>query len=298
MIHRPSAPPLRRAAAGRALAGAALLVLAGCATAGGPGAAGGVTGAPVDSATVAAWRCDETATTRVADAGPLRLDGRAGVDTRADFGRVRNGRLFTKSVDSFVYVGYRAPLDPYRGFTIEAWVYPSAWGEYEVAPLVGRWTQQPGEQSWLLALSGLNISPSFAPQPGPSYLSRLVQRGGPGFVVFTFLPDEAGSQRVFATSTALPLERWTHVAVTYDGQLVRFYLNGRQDSQYASAGRIRASRAPLLMGNYFDWRSLSEFGGDLRAELSDPFPYYAFVGTLDEVRLSNEARADFPYARP
>lgn len=274
------------------------LLLAGCATGGGSGAARTtVTPPPVDSATVALWRFEEPAGTRVLDSGPLRLDGRAGVDTRTDFGRIRSGRVFTRSIDSFVYVPYRPALDPHLAFTVEAWVYPAAWGDYEIAPLLGRWTQQPSEQSWLVGISGLNVSPQFAALPGPNFLGRLVQRAGPGYLVFAYLPEGGGAGRVFSTIATLPLERWTHVAATFDGEVVRLFLNGRQDSQYASAGRIRGSGAPLLIANYFDWRGLSEFGGDLRVEQGDRNPYYAFQGTLDEVRLSSVARPDFPYVR-
>lgn len=284
----------------RAAIAALLLATSGCATGGGAGSSGSrgsVTPALVDSVTIAMWRFDETSGARVADSGPLRIDGRAGIDTRPDFGRLRNGRLFTRSIDSFVFMDYRPPLDPQVAFTVEAWLYPAAWGQYEIAPLVGRWTQRPGEQSWLLGLAGLNMSPTFAAVPGPDFLKALVHRAGPGFAVFAFLPRDAGSLRTFSSATTIPLGRWTHVAVTYDGEIVRFFINGRQDSQYASAGRIRSSQAPLIAGNYFDWRALSEFGGDLRVEQGDKNPYYAFEGTLDEVRISSVARTAFPHAR-
>ena len=292
---------MRSVPTGRGLGALALLIAAssGCATGGGVGRSNsGVVPAPADSATIALWRFDETSGSRVADSGPLRIDGRAGIDTRPDFGRLRNGRLFTRSIDSFVFMDYRPPLDPPAGFTVEAWVHPTAWGIYEIAPLVGRWTQRPGEQSWLLGISGLNTTPGFAAVAGPDYLKTLVQRAGPGYAVFAFQPRDAGTLRTFTTATTIPLERWTHLAVTYDGEIVRFFLNGLQDSQYASSDRIRASQAPLIVGNYFDWRTLSEFGGDLRVEQGDRNPYYAFEGSLDEVRLSSVARPAFPHAHP
>lgn len=295
---RPRPAPRPAPAAGTALAAGLLgIALCGCAAGGAGGLRSVVTPAPADSATVALWRFDETTGSRAGDSGPLRLDGRSGVDTRPDFGRIRNGRLFSRSIDSFVYVEHRPALDPYVGFTIEAWVRPDAWGDYEISPLAGRWTQQPSEQSWLLGISGLNISPQFANLPGPNFLGRLVPRAGPGYLVFAFVPDGGGAARSFSSAATVPLERWTHVAASFDGEVVRLFLNGRQDSQYASAGRIRASAAPLLMANYFDWRGLSEFGGDLRMEQGDRNPYYAFQGALDEVRLSNEARTQFPHVR-
>ena len=96
----------------------------------------------------------------------------------------------------------------------------------------------------------------------------------------------------------LELNHWTQVAVSFDGQTVRFYINGRLDSQYATGSRIRTTRAPLLIGNYFDPRWLSTFEGRLSVGTGvDPTPYYAFQGTIDELRISNVARTDFPSAR-
>jgi hypothetical protein len=273
--------------------------LAGCAHggkahSGGPSLSVGI--APVDSATVAVWRFDETGSTRAADSGPLRLDAHCGIDTRTEFGRIRGGRRFTLSVDSFAYVPVRPALDPMVGMTVELWVYPEELGQYELTPLAGRWGQQPGEQSWLLGLVGLNTSPQFAPLPGPDYLGYLVGRAAPGHIMFAFQPEDAGTPRSFVTTAEIPLQRWSHVAATFDGTVVRLYLDGRLDSQYAFTGGVRASRAPLLIGNYLDWRWLSEFGGDLRVTQGhDMNPYYAFVGVLDDLRLSDVARTSFPY---
>ena len=61
---------------------------------------------------------------------------------------------------------------------------------------------------------------------------------------------------------------------------------------------IRPSEAPMLVGNLFDPRSLTQFGGQLRVGFEvDRNPYYAFEGLIDELRLSNVARTEFPYVR-
>jgi len=83
--------------------------------------------------------------------------------------------------------------------------------------------------------------------------------------------------------------------VSYDGQVVRFFIDGRLDAQYATSGRIQSSAAPLLVGNYFDTRRLSTFSGELRMDVGgDDNPYYAFEGVIDELRISNQARTLFP----
>jgi hypothetical protein len=93
----------------------------------------------------------------------------------------------------------------------------------------------------------------------------------------------------------IELQRWTHVAVTFDGQVVSFFVNGQPDGTFATTGRIRTSQAPLLVGNFFDTRFLTDFGGDLRqGPTTDTAPWYAFDGGIDELRISRAARTEFP----
>jgi len=253
--------------------------------------------AGVDSVTVAQWRFDEAAGTRCADAGPFRLDATAGPGTRSSYGRFASAREFTRVIDSFVYAPFNPTLDPPSGFTIEAWVMPRAFGQYEDTPIAARWTQEGNEQSWLLGIVGAKIKPPVARLPSPGYHDALVLGGRIGQVVFAFQPADASQPRAFTSSQRLVLERWTHVAVSFDGSVVRIFVDGRLDAQYATRGRIQASRAPLLIGNYFDPRRLTSFSGELRMEPGDENPYYAFEGLIDELRISNAARTEFPESR-
>ena len=122
-----------------------LLALAGCAKS--PGAPAAVTaapGTPVDSATVALWRMDETGGTRAADSGPHRLDATAGQDTRTSFGRFRNARIFGKSLNSFLYVPPSPLLDLGPAFTIECWLSPNSFSTYEDMTIAARWSPHDG----------------------------------------------------------------------------------------------------------------------------------------------------------
>ena len=74
------------------------------------------------------------------------------------------------------------------------------------------------------------------------------------------------------SSSSLPLNAWSHVAVVWDGVTSRFYINGVLDSAVAVTGTVYRSSSPIFIGrqgssgtNYFD-------------------------GTLDEVRLWSTAR--------
>lgn len=240
-----------------------------------------------DSVTVALWRFDESAGLRCADAGPFRLDATAGPGTRASYGRYAGAREFTRDIDSFVYASYNPVLDPTSGFTIEAWLLPKTFGQYELTPIATRWSQEGNEQSWLFGIVGAGR------------LGELSQVAGSvsGHLVFAFQPADASPVRTFTSTQRLVLERWTHVAVSFDGMVVRFFISGRPEAQYATKGRIQASHAPLLIGNYFDTRRLTRFSGELRMEPGGaPKSYYAFEGLIDELRISNAARTEFPWA--
>ena len=247
----------------------------------------------VDSVTVALWRMDERSGTRVIDSGPQHLDGTAGRANFAQFGRVGWSRSFREAVDSFVYTPYQTPLELPGALTVEAWIWIRDFGQYEDTPIAGRWTEESHRRSWLFTLGGRRLEPPLVPA-GPGYHMTLFDRERPGRLWFAYQPETAGPPRVFVSSTALLRERWTHVAVTFDGEVVRFYIDGELDSQFASSGRIRGSDAPLLMGNYFDTRLLTRFAGDLRPETGETLAPYAFEGLLDELRISSVARTAFP----
>jgi len=295
-VRGPGAPRTRRALL---LLVAAWAASAACAHK--PGATGhtkqGVWAVGPDPVTIGLWHMDETIGMGVTEAGPFRLGGTAGVDTRTGYGRLGRAREFTRSVNSFVFVPYDPVFESGAALTVEAWIDPLDYGYFEDTPIAARWTPEAFQSSWLLSLVGRNHPP--ADQISPAEHAGLVRPGiGAGRVMFAFQPVEAGSPRSFFSSRAVDRERWTHVAATYDGQIVRIYLNGQLDSQYASLGQIRPSEAPLVVGNSIDPRTLTRFSGDLRVgSNTDPTAYYAFVGLIDELRISNRARPEFPYAR-
>ncbi len=310
MIGRPFAPAMAAAALALALA------VSGCAAGGGTrsdskpragraakrAAAAFSNAAPFDSATILLWRFGETAGQRIASEGGSDVGGTAGLDTRPDLGRVGGARRFTRSVDSFVWAAYQPALEPGAELTVEAWVRVDAFGQYEDTPIACRWNPVTAEQSWVLAVGGQNIQPPFAALSSPGYHADLIPTGfqnqSAGRLMFALQPERAGLPRTYFSNERIELGRWTHVAASFDGKVVQLFLNGRLDSQYAVGDAIRPSEAPLLVGNLFDPRALTSFGGELRlgAEV-DRNPYYAFEGTLDELRISSVARTEFPYVR-
>lgn len=270
-----------------------------CASCGHPGAAqrlGRSDGAAIapDSITLALWHFDEAGGTRVLDAGPFRLEATAGIGTTTDFGRFGSARRFSRVIESFVFTPFNPVLESRGSFTVDAWIYLNAYGQYEDTPIVGRWSQEANQQSWLFGVLGRNTLPAVAQLQSPGFHNLLIGRGTIGQLLFAYQPDDANASRSFSSSRVVELQRWTHVAATFDGEVVKFYINGQLDSQFATQGRIRMSEAPVLIGNYFDTRRLSRFGGDLRVDaVGDNNPYYAFEGFIDELRVSSAARVSF-----
>ncbi len=82
-------------------------------------------------------------------------------------------------------------------------------------------------------------------------------------------------------SIPVPAKKWTHVAVSYDGAIARFYLNGELKMSQAldnnGAGKLRQ----LRLG--FDFNESGEPGFG--------FVLNRFVGNLDEIRLWSVARS-------
>ena len=64
---------------------------------------------------------------------------------------------------------------------------------------------------------------------------------------------------------------WTHLAVTYNGTILRYYVNGVQVSTLSRTGAITTSTGPLRIGGNGSWAT--EF----------------LTGRIDEVRVYNRA---------
>ena len=71
-------------------------------------------------------------------------------------------------------------------------------------------------------------------------------------------------------TTALTANTWAHLALTYDGTAVRFYVNGNLTGTTTKTGTISSSTGALTIG-------------------SDPFYGQYFAGLIDEIRVYNIA---------
>ena len=67
-----------------------------------------------------------------------------------------------------------------------------------------------------------------------------------------------------------PVDRWSHLAVTYDGRRITLYVNGSQVSSRATSGTIRKTSDPMWIGG------------------NEPYGEY-FEGEIDDVRVYDRA---------
>ena len=154
-------------------------------------------------------------------------------------------------LDDYVNCGKDVSLDITQAITIEAWVKPY----------------------------------TFPTDPNYSTIATKVR-------AYYFHIDSSGYLRVYQYGTSSPgyhsssnpilLNVWQHVAYTYDGSNVRFFINGVLDNTIAVEGTISVSSEHLGIGMNLD-------------ASGDPFPncYRQFQGEIDEVRIWNTAIPSF-----
>jgi hypothetical protein len=195
----------------------------------------GVAPAAAQSNPVAAYNFNETTGTSAAD---VTGNGRTGTVSGATWttaGRF-GGALSFDGVNDRVNIADHALLDLTTGMTLEAWIYPTSMSGYRTVIL----KERPSELTYALYAS--------------EGLSRPAAWIATGLQVHTPSPS------------ALPLNTWSHLAATFDGSVLRLFVNGSQVSAQTHTGSILVSASPLRIGGNAIW---GEY----------------FAGRIDEVRI-------------
>ncbi|HWH93117.1 MAG TPA: LamG-like jellyroll fold domain-containing protein [Baekduia sp.] len=205
--------------------------------------AGAAPAAAAPTGLVAAFGFDEASGTVVHDASGHGLDGVRRGASLVPMGRFGRALSFD-GVNDRVTVPDSARLRLSAGLTLEAWVRPT-----------GR-----GRSRLVLSRGGAK---------GMSYGLYASKLRAPAGSVRT-ATAKASSVRRARGRARLPLHRWSHVAVTFNGQFVRIYVNGEWISSRKAPGALIAAAGALRIG-----------GGASRTT--------SFRGRIDEVRVYDHA---------
>jgi hypothetical protein len=148
-------------------------------------------------------------------------------------------------VDDFLFRPHAEALNLVGGMTLEAWVKPAA-GGYPGVVLAK-------------ALSSAIVCYALELDDAGHALYRVLDAGGNPFVELV-------------SSSALPVDEWTHLAGTYNGSQATLLVNGAVDATMAAASAVRVNAlAPVNLGGILGTQP--------------------FGGLVDEVRVWNTARS-------
>ncbi|MBK8816451.1 MAG: PKD domain-containing protein [Methylococcaceae bacterium] len=194
---------------------------------------------PPGQGPVAVYSFEENSGNIIADASGKGNHGVLTEATRVNTGHYGKGLLFD-GINDWITVNDSASLDLNSAYTLEAWVKPVSYG--------------PG-----------NIL--VKEQAGGSVYS-LYSSEDADFPIGAF--NDAAGYRVVSGTSILPVNQWSHLISTYNGDNQRLYVNGVQVAIRAQTGLIKQSNGVLHIGGNSVW---GEF----------------FHGYIDDIRIYNRA---------
>lgn len=192
---------------------------------------------------VAAYNFNEGAGATVGDLSGNNNLGNIFQSTWYASGKYGKALAFDGSND-YVSVADSNSLDLTNRMTLEAWVRPTANSGWRTVLM----KENNGELAYAMYARESSNRPSGWLRINPT----------------------SGSSQSAVSNTGLTLNAWSHLALTYDGSVMRLYVNGVQKGTRNVTGNMYTSSNPLKFGGNGVW---GEY----------------FAGQLDEIRIYNRA---------
>ena len=161
-----------------------------------------------------------------------------------------SGALMFDGVDDVVEIPDSSVLDITNAITIEAWVKLNNYNQH----------------NWILSKGAGPDS------TGKSYELRTAMTTG----ILGFRIHNGTTNVDVYSIKPVPANEWSHVVATWDGSLMKVYINGKLDNSASYTGTIRVGIEPVVIGRRKD----------------NATTYQAlcnFDGTMDAVKLYNRA---------
>ncbi|GII85544.1 hypothetical protein Ssi03_35340 [Sphaerisporangium siamense] len=193
-----------------------------------------------DDGLVASYGFNAGSGTAIADDSGHSQAGTATDTTWSNSGKFGKALSFN-GTSSWVTVPDSPSLRLSDGMTVMAWVNPT---------VLDNWRQ--------VLMKEFNGGLSYA-----LYASNGSQPNG-------WAVNTGGTEGSVDSSQNIPTGTWSHLALTYDGSKLAFYLNGTKTGEANLTGALRADGGPLRIGGNSAW---GEY----------------FSGLIDEVRVYNRA---------
>ncbi|HEY7313483.1 MAG TPA: Ig-like domain-containing protein, partial [Gemmataceae bacterium] len=198
---------------------------------------------------VAAYNFDQGSGTTLTDVSGNGNNGTISNATWVSNGKFGGALQFTGATNSMVTIPDSSTLNLTKGMTLEAWVEATSLNS--------------PDQGWVAPISKDNLASSAN---DVSY--ALYAANGTGTPPATHILRN-GNDKGVQGSSVLPLNTWTFLAATYDGNTLKMYVNGNLVGSQTLRGSITTTSDPL------------HIGGDWSGEM--------FTGLIDNVRIYNTA---------
>lgn len=246
-----------------------ILCLSGCGT---PSGKSGTATEPAVSGLVAWWKFDEgkgnSAQDATVHANTATLkNGRWG-DGKYGSALEMTGTAAPDAIDDGIVTiplsdSLRSTAD---AITVSAWTYRTA--EHNVAVLAHEYP------ALFLGFHGPHFKWQFQGEPSTGILARLARTSGVSSVNGTVVHGERGVSCYRDLDQRAELNRWIHLAATFDGRRSIFYADGVEICSKRFWGTIKMPDAPFTISGYLNDSN----------EILDEI-----TGKIDDVRIYNRA---------